>query len=36
MPGEVWTIELLTMKMTDNTLAFGKKIIWEKNQIETA
>jgi uncharacterized protein YhbP (UPF0306 family) len=36
MPGEVWTIELRTMKMTDNTLAFGKKLIWEKDQIETA
>ncbi|HEY0732981.1 MAG TPA: pyridoxamine 5'-phosphate oxidase family protein [Chitinophagaceae bacterium] len=28
MPGEVWTIQLESIKMTDNTLAFGKKILW--------
>ena len=29
--GEIWAIELLSVKMTDNTLGFGKKIIWEKS-----
>lgn len=28
MPGEVWTIQLETIKMTANTLAFGKKLLW--------
>lgn len=28
MPGEVWTIQLEVIKMTDNTLSFGKKIHW--------
>ena len=31
MTGEIWAIELLSIKMTDNTLGFGKKIIWEKS-----
>lgn len=29
MKGELWGIKLLTIKMTDNTLGIGKKIIWE-------
>jgi uncharacterized protein len=29
MPGEVWTIQLQVIKMTDNTLRFGKKINWQ-------
>ena len=29
MKGEVWTIRLTAIKMTDNTLHFGKKILWE-------
>jgi uncharacterized protein len=33
MQGEVWTIQLLQVKMTDNTLNFGKKLLWE---LETA
>lgn len=28
VPGEVWAIELKQIKMTDNTLGFGKKIHW--------
>ena len=28
MPGTVWAIRLNTIKMTDNTLSFGKKIQW--------
>lgn len=29
MKGDVWTIQLISIKMTDNTLSFGKKITWE-------
>jgi uncharacterized protein YhbP (UPF0306 family) len=29
MQGEVWTVRLLQVKMTDNTLNFGKKLLWE-------
>ena len=29
MPGVVWTIQLLSVKYTDNTLGFGKKLTWE-------
>lgn len=29
-PGKVWSIELLKIKMTDNTNIFGKKLYWEK------
>lgn len=28
MPGDLWTIFLNTIKMTDSTLGFGKKISW--------
>ena len=28
--GEIWAIELTSIKMTDNTLGFGKKITWNK------
>ena len=28
MPGEVWTLQPETIKMTDNTLSFGKKLHW--------
>lgn len=30
LPGELWLIELETVKMIDNTLGFGKKLKWEK------
>ena len=30
MAGDLWAIELISIKMTDNKLGFGKKIIWEK------
>lgn len=33
MPGEVWTIQLETIKMTDNTISFGKKIYWERENL---
>ena len=29
-PSPIWAIDLHYIKMTDNTLGFGKKLIWEK------
>ncbi len=29
VPGDFWAIELRAIKMTNNTLGFGKKLIWE-------
>jgi uncharacterized protein YhbP (UPF0306 family) len=29
MPGKVYVIRLQWMKMTDSTLGFGKKVVWE-------
>jgi len=35
VPGEVWTIQLQQVKMTDNTLSFAKKITWQReNAVE--
>jgi uncharacterized protein len=31
MPGDVWTIQLTKIKMTDDRIAFGKKIHWQLN-----
>ena len=28
--GSIWVIELSRVKFTDNTLVFGKKILWER------
>jgi len=30
--GEVWCIQLETIKMTDNTPVFGKKLLWSKRE----
>jgi uncharacterized protein YhbP (UPF0306 family) len=30
MKGDLWVIELTSVKFTDNTLGFGKKLIWQK------
>lgn len=30
MIGEIWTIQINSIKMTDSTLGFGKKIIWNR------
>lgn len=30
MPGEIWTIRINSIKFTDSSLGFGKKIIWER------
>lgn len=29
-PSPIWGIKLITIKMTDNTLGFGKKLLWER------
>jgi uncharacterized protein YhbP (UPF0306 family) len=29
MPGKVYAIRLQWIKMTDSTLGFGKKVVWE-------
>ncbi len=31
MPGELWGVELHSIKMTDNKLGFGKKLLWERS-----
>ncbi|MGB4844427.1 MAG: pyridoxamine 5'-phosphate oxidase family protein [Ferruginibacter sp.] len=33
MPGEIWALQVNQIKMTDNTLGFGKKIIWNRPEI---
>ena len=30
MPGELWTIQIDQIKMTDSTLGFGRKITWNR------
>ena len=32
MPGEVWTIQIYRIKMTDSTLGFGKKLTWSYSE----
>ncbi|MCX6311197.1 MAG: hypothetical protein NT084_06110 [Bacteroidetes bacterium] len=32
IPGEIWAILLEEIKMTDNTLGFGKKLLWERKK----
>ena len=32
VPGEVWTVKISNIKMTDSTLGFGKKIIWKRTE----
>lgn len=34
--GDVLTIQLTAIKMTDNTLSFGKKILWELEPVHPA
>ena len=33
IPGEVWAIQLETIKMTDSTIGFGKKFFWEREDL---
>ncbi|MCX6297115.1 MAG: hypothetical protein NTX97_13845, partial [Bacteroidetes bacterium] len=30
IPGDLWILEFEYIKFTDNTLGFGKKLIWNK------
>lgn len=32
IPGEVWTIRLAYIKYTDNSLGFGKKLSWSREE----
>jgi len=32
MPGDIWVLQLNHIKMTDSTLGFGKKIIWQRDK----
>ena len=32
MPGEIWTIQLETIKFTDNSLGFSKKLHWKRGE----
>jgi len=31
IPGEMWTVQVERIKMTDSKLGFGKKIVWERD-----
>ncbi len=31
-PGSIWTVQLNTLKFTDNSLGFGKKITWDRRE----
>jgi uncharacterized protein YhbP (UPF0306 family) len=33
MPGEMWSIQLNSIKMTDNTLGFGSKLNWNREEL---
>jgi uncharacterized protein len=33
MKGDVWTIQLTSIKMTDNTKGFGTKLNWTKDEL---
>jgi uncharacterized protein len=33
MPGHMWTIRITSIKMTDNSLGFGKKITWTSTEL---
>ena len=32
IPGDIWTLQINHIKMTDSTLGFGKKIIWNRDE----
>ena len=34
MSGDVWTIQLTWIKMTDSSMGFGKKLQWSRNEKE--
>jgi uncharacterized protein YhbP (UPF0306 family) len=35
VPGDIWIVEIDSIKMTDNTFGFGKKILWNRKETET-
>lgn len=32
VPGDIWVVKIMSIKMTDNTLGFGKKLYWERQK----
>jgi uncharacterized protein YhbP (UPF0306 family) len=32
MPGEIWTVQVNYIKITDSKLGFGKKIVWQREE----
>lgn len=32
IPGEIWTIQINRIKLTDSTMGFGKKITWNRDE----
>jgi uncharacterized protein len=34
MPGEIWTIQINSIKFTDSRLGFGKKLSWSREEQE--
>jgi len=36
VPGDIWIVKIDNIKMTDNTLGFGKKITWSRSQKHAA
>lgn len=33
IPGEIWTIKIDSIKMTDSSIGFGKKITWDREEV---
>lgn len=33
VPGDIWVIQIFSIKMTDSTFGFGKKITWKRNEL---
>lgn len=33
MPGDIWAIRINRIKFTDNSLGFGKKLLWERDTV---
>ena len=34
MPGEIWTIQINSLKLTDSSFGFGKKLTWNREELE--
>lgn len=35
MPGQIWTVQLDHIKMTDTSIGFAKKLSWSREQVKT-